>query len=117
MPPKNFNRGGTNICRCHGPIILGFINNPDTGKSILDGGVKATGFTIKGEEELKAVEVIKETWKALFVQEAVEQAGGVYVHPPGNWDVFTVSDKRVVSGVNPQSAEKTAEETIAVFAQ
>lgn len=37
------------------------------------------------------------------------------VRSDGVWDDFHVTDGRVVTGMNPQSAKSTAEETVTVF--
>ena len=37
------------------------------------------------------------------------------VRPKGVWDDFHVTDGRIITGTNPQSAKSTAEEIVKVF--
>ena len=37
------------------------------------------------------------------------------VRPEGIWDDFHVTDGRIITGTNPQSAKSTAEEIVRVF--
>jgi D-lactate dehydratase len=40
---------------------------------------------------------------------------GTDVSPPGPWDAFAIVDGRIVTGANPASAHKTAEEAVKAF--
>jgi putative intracellular protease/amidase len=98
---------------CHGPAILAGIKDSKTGESILTGR-KVTGFTDEGEKAVGALEAI-EKWKKDTIQTSADKYGATYVSPSGPWEAFTQTDRRLVTGVNPQSAAKTAEETLKAF--
>lgn len=49
------------------------------------------------------------------MRQVAEKEGATYIEPSGPWESFTVTDDRIVTGVNPQSAEKITEATIAAF--
>ena len=56
-----------------------------------------------------------QSWNKPTIEEGAAGAGAEYIAPAGPWDSFTVVDGRLVTGVNPQSATKTAEDAVAAF--
>ena len=56
-----------------------------------------------------------QSWKKLTIEEGAAAAGAEYVPPSDPWASFTVTDGRLVTGVNPQSATKTAEDAVQAF--
>lgn len=50
-----------------------------------------------------------------MIADYAKDVGAEYVSPAGPWDAFTVTDQRIVTGANPQSAHKTGEEIVAEF--
>jgi putative intracellular protease/amidase len=56
-----------------------------------------------------------QSWNKPTIEEGAAAAGATYVSPAGPWDAFTVVDGRLVTGVNPQSATKTAEDAVEAF--
>lgn len=54
-------------------------------------------------------------WNEKLVDETAEELGATYVRADGVWDDFFVTDGRVVTGMNPQSATSTAKEVVKVF--
>lgn len=107
-----YSRGGIVSAVCHGGAIFPGIKGSD-GKSIIN-GKKVTGFTTQGEKEEGILDVI-ESWNRPTIEKSAADAGGIYVAPPGPWDSFSVTDGNVVTGANPASAEKTAEDAVAAF--
>ncbi|RPA83983.1 chaperone protein HSP31 [Ascobolus immersus RN42] len=110
---KIWSKGGIVSAVCHGPAILPGIIDQSTGKPVIS-GKKVTGFMTKGEEELGALDTIKK-WNAATVESAAAGVGAEYIKPEGPWAEFTVTDGRLVTGVNPQSAHKTGIEVLNVF--
>ncbi|WFD32476.1 D-lactate dehydratase [Malassezia sp. CBS 17886] len=109
---KIYEDGGIMSAVCHGGAILPRIMD-NYGKSII-AGRQVTGFTTKGEEELGVLQAIKDL-QTPTIEESAASAGAVYVAPPNPWAVFTITDERLVTGVNPQSATATAEATVTAF--
>lgn len=56
-----------------------------------------------------------ESWKRSTIEDMAQEVGATYVSPAGPWDVFTVTDGRLVTGANPQSAHKTGEAIVEAF--
>jgi putative intracellular protease/amidase len=106
-------RGGIVSAVCHGPAIFPGINDSTTGKPIISGKT-ITGFTTEGEEVMKLMDVLR-SWGEPLVDEWAEKLGAKYVRPDDIWGDFHVTDGRVVTGTNPQSAKSTAEEVVKVF--
>ena len=105
--------GGIVSAVCHGGAIFPGIIDPETGKSIIS-GKKVTGFTTQGEEEEGVLDTII-SWKRPTIEKAAEEAGAMYVAPPGPWAAFAHTDGRIVTGANPASAHVTAEEAVKAF--
>ena len=66
-------------------------------------------------EDILGVTDIMKKGNLLTIKQVAEKEGATYIEPEGPWDNFTVTDGRIVTGVNPQSAVKTAEDVIAAF--
>lgn len=56
-----------------------------------------------------------QSWNKPTIEEGAAAAGATYVSPPDPWASFTVVEGRLVTGVNPQSATKTAEDAVQAF--
>lgn len=89
------------------------MKNLKTGEPLIK-GKKITGFTDIGEEILGVADIMKRD-NLLTMRQVAEKEGATYIEPSGPWESFTVTDDRIVTGVNPQSAEKITEATIAAF--
>ncbi|GME48856.1 class I glutamine amidotransferase-like protein [Neofusicoccum parvum] len=98
---------------CHGGAIFPGVLDPETNKPIIS-GKRVTGFTTRGEEEEGVLDTIK-SWNRPTIETAAADSGAQYISPEGPWDVFTVTDGRVVTGANPASAHKTAEDVVKAF--
>ncbi|KAI4184506.1 MAG: hypothetical protein L6R41_004684 [Letrouitia leprolyta] len=98
---------------CHGGAIFPGVIDMETGKSII-AGKRVTGFTTKGEEEEGVLDTIK-AWNRPTIEASAANLGALYVSPPGPWDSFAITDARLVTGANPASAQKTAEEAVKAF--
>ncbi|KAI5476415.1 chaperone protein HSP31 [Pseudohyphozyma bogoriensis] len=110
-----YESGGVVSAVCHGGAIFNNLKLSDG--SYLINGKKVTGFTTKGEEDLGVLDIIQKQWSVKTIESGAADAGATYVAPAGPWDSFTVVDGRLVTGVNPQSATKTAEDAVKVFKQ
>lgn len=108
-----YDKGGIVAAVCHGPIIFDNMKNLKTGEPLIK-GKKITGFTDIGEEILGVADIMKRD-NLLTMRQVAEKEGATYIEPSGPWESFTVTDDKIVTGVNPQSAEKITEATIAAF--
>ncbi|KAG7558207.1 hypothetical protein FFLO_02860 [Filobasidium floriforme] len=106
-------QGGILSSVCHGGAIWPGTIDASTGKSVI-AGKKVTGFTTKGEEEEGVLDTIK-SWNRPTIEASAGDAGAQYVSPDGPWDSFTVTDGRLVTGANPQSAHAVTEAMIKAF--
>ncbi|ETI27143.1 hypothetical protein G647_09825 [Cladophialophora carrionii CBS 160.54] len=106
-------QGGVVSAVCHGEAIYAGVIDPTTGDSIIKGKT-ITGFTTQGEYDMHVMEPIR-SWGEPLIDEWAAKLGAKYVRADGVWDDFHVTDGRVVTGMNPQSAKSTAEATMAVF--
>lgn len=63
------------------------------------------------------VSVVKSQWLRSGVGKIglCADMGATDVPPPGPWDSFAYTDGRIVTGANPASAHKTAEEAVKAF--
>lgn len=105
-------RGGVVSAVCHGPAILPAIKTKD-GESIIRGKT-VTGFTTKGEVEMKVIDQIRKD-NLKTVEDLVEAVGAEYIEPPTPFVDFQKVDERVVTGANPASAMNTAKNAVKVF--
>ncbi|KIW30787.1 uncharacterized protein PV07_02489 [Cladophialophora immunda] len=106
-------QGGVVSAVCHGEAIYAGITDPTTGESIIKGKT-ITGFTTQAEYDMHIMDPIR-SWGEPLIDEWAAKLGAKYVRADGVWDDFHVTDGRVVTGMNPQSAQSTAEATVAVF--
>lgn len=95
---------------CHGPEIFDGLNDKSTGKPLI-AGKKVTGFTDEGEKVL-SLDPLLAKYKLKTCKQIYQEIGATYVEPEGPWVEFAVTDGRIVTGVNPQSAHVTAAQTI-----
>lgn len=98
---------------CHGGAIFPGILDKSTGNPVIS-RKKVTGFTTKGEEEEGVLDTNK-SWNRPTIEASAKNSGAQYVSPPGPWDSFAITDGRLVTGANPASAQKTAEEAVKAF--
>ncbi|ANB14073.1 Hsp31p [Sugiyamaella lignohabitans] len=108
-----YQNGGIVASVCHGPVILAGVKDLSTGE-LLAKGRNVTGFTDRGEEELKLTQFLKDH-NYPFVAEVLKKAGGKYSEPKEPWDDYSVADGRLVTGANPASATSTAEKALAAY--
>lgn len=106
-------RGGVVAAVCHGPSIFENLIDPKT-KDYLIKGKTITGFTDVGEEILQVDSLMKE--KGLItIQDIAKKRGAKFVEPEGPWADFSLTDGKLVTGVNPQSATSTAQKAVAAL--
>lgn len=104
--------GGVISAVCHGPLLLPGIKAKN-GEPLIKGR-KVTGFTDEGEDALGLRSVIDELNKPL-VKGAAIAAGAEFQEPPSPWGAYSVTDGRIVTGVNPASASAVAISALAAF--
>lgn len=107
--------GGIVAAVCHGPAIFDGLMDKATGKPLIE-GKSITGFTDVGEVILQVDGIMKDH-KLNSVETVAKKYGAKYLAPIGPWDDFSITDGRVVTGVNPASAGSTATRTIIALEQ
>ncbi|KAK6375787.1 plasma membrane heat shock protein [Exophiala oligosperma] len=104
---------GTEYYRCHGEAIFPGIIDSTTGKSVI-AGKTITGFTTQAEYDMNLMDPIR-SWGEPLIDEWAEKLGAKYVRSEGVWDDIHVTDGRIVTGMNPQSAKSTAKAAVDIF--
>lgn len=98
---KIYANGGVVSAVCHGPAGLVNIKLPD-GKYLVD-GKKINAFTNEEEAAVKLDKVVP------FLLETKLIERGAKFEKSGLWQTHVVTDQRVVTGQNPQSAKAIGE--------
>ncbi|CAI4038380.1 hypothetical protein SMKI_04G7240 [Saccharomyces mikatae IFO 1815] len=102
--------GGVVAAVCHGPVIFDGLTDKKTGKPLIK-GKSITGFTDVGETMLGVDNIMKAKGLA-SVEDIAKKYGAKYLAPIGPWDDYSITDGKVVTGVNPASAYSTAVRSI-----
>ncbi len=98
---KIYENGGIVAGVCHGPA--GLVNiKLNNGKYLVD-GKKINAFTNEEETEVKLTHVVP------FLLEDQLKARGAKFEKSGLWQTHVVTDQRVITGQNPQSAKGVGE--------
>ncbi|WP_228372429.1 type 1 glutamine amidotransferase domain-containing protein [Chryseobacterium daeguense] len=98
---KIYENGGIVAGVCHGPA--GLVNiKLNNGKYLVD-GKKINAFTNEEEAEVKLTNVVP------FLLEDKLKERGAKFEKSGLWQNYVVSDQRVITGQNPQSAKSVGE--------
>ncbi|KXS15988.1 class I glutamine amidotransferase-like protein [Gonapodya prolifera JEL478] len=88
---------------CHGPAALLEVVLPSEGRRLIE-GKKVTSFSDEEEKEMGLVDQVP------FLLEAkIKEYGGQYTKASKPWDVHVVSDGRLLTGQNPNSARPLAD--------
>ncbi|SCU82033.1 LAMI_0B08680g1_1 [Lachancea mirantina] len=106
LASKIYQNGGVVAAVCHGPAIFENLKDLDTGRYLVEGKA-ITGFTDIGEVILKVDDIMREK-NLKSVEDIAKLRGAKYLAPIGPWDDYSITDGRVVTGVNPASAHSTA---------
>jgi putative intracellular protease/amidase len=98
---KIYENGGIVAGVCHGPA--GLVNiRLSSGKYLVD-GKKVNAFTNEEEAEVKLTDVVP------FLLEDKLKERGAQFEKSGLWQNHVVTDQRVITGQNPQSAKSVGE--------
>ncbi|WP_202966696.1 type 1 glutamine amidotransferase domain-containing protein [Chryseobacterium sp. Leaf405] len=98
---KIYENGGIVAAVCHGPA--GLVNiKLNNGKYLVD-GKKINAFTNEEEAEVKLTNVVP------FLLEDKLKERGAKFEKSGLWQNHVVTDQRVITGQNPQSAKSVGE--------
>ncbi len=106
---RAFDQGKIVAAVCHGPGALVNVRTRD-GEPLVKGR-RVAGFS---NDEEKAVKL--ETIVPFALETRLRELGGLYERGP-NWSSFAVRDGRLVTGQNPQSSARVAQETLAALAE
>ena len=111
--------GGIVAAVCHGPVIFANLRELANGSAqgpLLAAGKSITGFTDIGEEVLGVMDKMRAE-KLPTVEDIAKDVGAKYLAPIGPWDDYSITDGRLVTGVNPASAGSTATRSINALEQ
>ncbi|WP_370901103.1 type 1 glutamine amidotransferase domain-containing protein [Chryseobacterium gossypii] len=98
---KIYEKGGIVAAVCHGPA--GLVNiKLGNGKYLVD-GKKINAFTNEEEAEVKLTDIVP------FLLEDKLKERGARFEKSGLWQPYVVTDQRVITGQNPQSAKGVGE--------
>lgn len=89
---------------CHAPAVL--LNAKVTNGDPLVKGKKVTGFTNTEEEAVQLTEVVP-----FLLEDELKSKGGIYSKKE-DWAPYVVKDGLLITGQNPASSEKAAEELL-----
>ena len=87
--------------------LTGIVNTKLSNGEYLVKGRKVTSFTNMEEEQVQLMQFMP-----FALQTSLSENGGEFIEA-GPWSCNAVVDGRVVTGQNPQSATKMAEEVVA----
>ena len=102
-----FERGGTVGAVCHGPA--GLVNVKTKNGDYLVKGSNINAFTNAEEKSVGLDFVVP------FLTEDVLKLRGAHFECAANFTSFAVQDGRIITGQNPQSAERTASRVVSVL--
>jgi putative intracellular protease/amidase len=100
-------QGGVVGAVCHGPA--GLLNIKKADGSYLIAGKKVAGFTNDEESAVGLTKVVP-----YLLADALTERGALH-QPAPNWQPQVVTDGRLVTGQNPQSARGVAEAVLALL--
>lgn len=92
-----YENGGVVSAVCHGPA--GIVNIKLGNGRYLVEGKKVNGFTDEEETAVKLDKIVP-----FLLEDKLKERGGIY-EKSGLWQIHVVSDQRLVTGQNPQSAQ------------
>ena len=101
-------KGGVVGAVCHGPA--GLLGATAADGSPLVKGVRISGFTNSEEKEVGLADAVP------YLLEERLRAQGAEFEDTGNWNVLAVTDNRIVTGQNPQSAPEVGKQLVAALA-
>ncbi len=108
-----WSNGGILAAVCHGGAIFDGMVDKANDKPLLQ-GKSITGFTDIGEAILGVDGIMKENGLQ-SIEEMAKKYGAKYLAPLGPWNDYSVSDGKLITGVNPASAISTAKRSLIAF--
>jgi putative intracellular protease/amidase len=106
-----YESGGVVGSDCHGIAIFDGLRLSN-GQPLIQ-GKKITGFSRKGEEQMKLMDWLRQNGYSTM-EEVVTRNGGVWTeHESDPWADYSQSSDRVVTGMNPASAASVAKAMLA----
>ncbi len=101
-----YNSGKPVAAVCHAPAVLRHVKI--NGEPIVK-GKRVSGFTNSEEEAVQLTKVVP-----FLVEDELKRLGGLY-EKADDWQSFTVTDGKLITGQNPASSEATAKALLAVL--
>lgn len=110
---KIYAKGGIIAAVCHGPVIFNTMKDTATGKPLIE-GKSITGFTDQGEKDMGVMDFLEKN-NHITIESMAKRLNANYSPPPSPWADYSITDGRIVTGVNPASATSTAQKAIQVL--
>src|SRR5260370_14648762 len=95
-----YNSGKAVAVVCHSPGVLHHVTY--NGAPLVK-GKRVTGFTNEEEEEVHLTKVVP-----FLVEDELKRLGAIFEKVP-NWQPFSITDSRLITGQNPASSTSAAE--------
>jgi putative intracellular protease/amidase len=92
---------------CHGPAVF---RQVQIGGASIVKGKRVTGFTNSEEEAVQLTKVVP-----FLVEDELKRLGGRY-EKAADWQSFTITDGKLVTGQNPASSQATAKALLKLLA-
>jgi len=102
-----YNSGKPIALVCHSPGVLRHVTYK--GEPLVK-GKRVTGFTNEEEQEVQLTKVVP-----FLVEDELKRLGAIFEKVP-NWQPFSVTDGRLVTGQNPASSTVGAQALLKLFA-
>jgi putative intracellular protease/amidase len=103
-----YNSGKPVAAVCHSPAVFHRVTYK--GEPLVK-GKRVTGFTNGEEEAVHLTHVVP-----FLVEDELRRIGGLYEKAP-DWQAFTITDSRLITGQNPASSTAAAQALLNLFAQ
>ncbi|CAI4822101.1 ATM_1a_G0053590.mRNA.1.CDS.1 [Saccharomyces cerevisiae] len=102
---KIYANGGVIAAICHGPLLFDGLIDIKTTRPLIEGKA-ITGFPLEGEIALGVDDILRSR-KLTTVERVSNKNGAKYLAPIHPWDDYSITDGKLVTGVNANSSYST----------
>ena len=102
---KIYANGGVIAAICHGPLLFDGLIDIKTTRPLIEGKA-ITGFPLEGEIALGVDDILRSR-KLTTVERVANKNGAKYLAPIHPWDDYSITDGKLVTGVNANSSYST----------
>ncbi|CAI4811852.1 AGK_G0053550.mRNA.1.CDS.1 [Saccharomyces cerevisiae] len=105
LHPRYMPMGGVIAAICHGPLLFDGLIDIKTTRPLIEGKA-ITGFPLEGEIALGVDDILRSR-KLTTVERVANKNGAKYLAPIHPWDDYSITDGKLVTGVNANSSYST----------